>query len=231
MRIILKKIQQHMPLDEKEYAGLLDYIDELRWNSPESYLHFFYLYADNLACNYAVYMPRFRYGRDDFYDYLLQNPELVSHLSDQVRVVDTFPLHLHEYLLYKYGDYIKLESIQAIIQALLSRDSAVPLLLPSPRRKHPVYKYEDSNPYKEPGLKNHFERIGRYSFVSRIQSYRYLRGNKSAVNKIEVISPDCLGGIFTNKEKSIYYYIFLTEEDYPKAINACQVLNKSLYGK
>jgi len=219
-----------MPLDEKEYVKLSDYIDELRWNSPESYVRFFDLYADNLTQYYAVYLPRFRYGRDDFYDYILQNPEIISHLPDKILVTDTFPLYLHEYLLYKYGHYITLESIQAV-QAMLNRDSSAPLLLPSPRRKNPIYKYEDNNPYKEPGLKNHFERIGRYSFVSRIQSYRYLRGNKSAVNKIEVISPDCLGGIFTNKEKSIYYYIFLTEEDHPKAINACQILNKSLYGK
>lgn len=230
MRIILRKIQQHKPLAEQEYVEMCDYIDDLRWNSPESYLHFYHLYADNLARNYVTYLPRFRYGRDDFYDYLLQSPALVSDLPDQILVAEAFPLYLHEYLLYKYGSFIKRESIQAI-QALLNRDSAVPLLLPAPRQKNPIYKYEDSNQHKEPGLKNHFERIGRYSFVSRIQSYRYLRGNKSAVNKIEVISPDCLGGIFTNKEKSIYYYIFLTEENYPKAMNACQVLNRSLYGK
>ncbi len=230
MRIVLKKIQQQKPLDAKEYAALSDYVDELRWNSPESYLHFFNLYADHLARNYAIYLPQFRYGRDDFFDYLLQNPEIINHLPNQILVAETFPLYLHEYLLYKYGSIINLESILAL-QALLRRNSADPPLLPIPRQKNPVFKYEDSNPYKEAGLKNHFEKIGRYSFVSRIQSYRYLRGNKTAMDKIEVISPDCLGGIFTNKEKSIYYYIFLTEENYLKATNACQVLNSSLYGK
>lgn len=230
MRIILRKIQQQKPLDNGEYVALSDYADELRWNSPESYLHFYHLYADHLAVNYSIYLPRFRYGRDDFYDYLLQNPEKVNHLPNQILVLETFPLYLHEYLLYKYGNIINLESIQTL-QVVLSQNSSGPILLPIPRQKNPVYKYEDSNPYKEAGLKNHFERIGHYSFVSRIQSYRYLRGNKSAVEKIEVIAPDCLGGIFTNKEKSIYYYIFLTEENYAKAINACQVLNSSLFGK
>lgn len=230
MRIILLKIKQHKPLTDEEYARLGEYIDELRWNSPESYLHFYRLYANLLARDYTIYLPRFRYGRDDFYDYLLQNPEITENLPQQITVADAFPLYLHEYLLFKYGKEIKQETMMALLEAL-QQNSSVPLLLPSPRRKNPVYKYEDNNPYKEAGLKNHFERIGRYSFVSRIQSYRYLRGNKASANRIELISPDCLGGIFTNKEKSIYYYIFLTEEDEVKAINACQVLNRSIYGK
>lgn len=230
MRLIIKKIQQHKSLDNGELAALNEYIDGLRWNAPESYRYFYDSYADRLTCNYSIHLPRFRYDRDDFYDYLLQNPEILSNLPEQIQVVDTFPLYLHEYLLYKYGRIIYLESIQALYD-LLIHNNAGPLLLPAPRQRNPVFKYEENNPYKEPGLKNHFERIARYSFVSRIQSYRYLRGNKSAADKIEVISPDCLGGIFTNKEKSIYYYIFLTEENQSKAMNACQVLNRSLFGK
>jgi hypothetical protein len=109
-------------------------------------------------------------------------------------------------------------------------DNFSSLELPEPRQKVLVYKYETANPYKETGLKSHFDRIGRYSFVSRLQSIRYLRGSKASEDKIELISGDCLGGIFTNKEKSIYYYIFLTENNALKAKNACRVLNLALYG-
>lgn len=230
MRIILRKIQQQRPLNDEEYAALSEYTEELRWNSPDAYLHFYGLFADLLALNYSIYLPRFRYGRDDFYDYLLQNSESINTLPEQFQVVDFFPLYLHEYLLEKYGPLLKRETILSLREAL-HQHTADSLLLPVPRQRDPVYKYEDNNPYKELGLKNHFERIGRYSFVSRIQSYRYLRGNKASANKIELVSPDCLGGIFTNKEKSIYYYIYLTEDNEIKAINACRVLNRSLYGK
>ncbi len=230
MRVILRKLQQKRPLAEDEYAQLIDYAEELRWNYPESYLHFYNLYADLLHQDYNTYLPRFCYGRDDFYDYLLQNPDLVNSLQNNALAVETFPVHLHEYLLYTYGNQVSIASI-GYFQNLLTKDDSPGLPLPAPREKNAVYKYEAGNPYKEPGLKNHFEKIGRYTFVSRLQSYRYLRGNKSAADKLEVLSPDCLGGIFTNKEKSIYYYVFLTEENYEKAINACRVLNTSLYGR
>jgi len=230
MRIVLRKLQQKKPLSEEEYTRLIDYAEDLRWHYPESYGHFYTLYADLLQQDYNTNLPRFRYGRDDFYDYLLQRPELIQSLQNGPVALETFPAYLHEYLLDTYGSLVTMASIHAL-QSLLGNDTNTSLLLPAPRQRNPVYKYEDSNPYKEPGLKNHFEKIGRYTFVNRIQSYRYLRGNKSSVDRIEVLSPDCLGGIFTNKEKSIYYYIFLSETDQQKASNACQVLNTSLYGR
>lgn len=230
MKTIMQKIEQQRPLAPEEYAALHAYTEDLRWHDPIAYRAFYQSRAEDLACSYAVFLPRYSYGRDDFYDYLLQNPELAQNLTGQVQVTETFPLHLHEYLLDQYGNFIDAETLQIMQEALCAHFDALSKL-PAPRQKDPVYKYEDNNQYKEPGLKNHFERIGRYNFVTRIQSYRYLRGSKSVNDKIEVISPDCLGGIFTNKEKSIYYYIFLTEENESKAINACRVLNRSLYGK
>lgn len=226
----MRKVQQKKPLAEAEYAQLMNYAEGLRWNDAQSYQLFYDLYADLLFRDYDTYLPRFRYGRDDFYDYLLQRPELIQQLASGGLAIASFPAYLHDYLVYTYGDEVTFTSIEPW-HVLWAEDNNAQLVLPAPREKDPVYKYEDANPYKEPGLKSHFEKIGRYTFVSRIQSYRYLRGNKSNTDKIEVLSPDCLGGIFTNKEKSIYYYIFLTEANYPKAINACQVLNTSLYGK
>lgn len=104
-------------------------------------------------------------------------------------------------------------------------------LLPRPRETDLVYKYEEGNPYKEIGLSTHFERLGRFVFITRLQSYRYLTRNKASQDRIQYVSPDCLGGIFTNKEKSIYYYIFLTEPDQLKAQNAARLLNLTLYDK
>lgn len=230
MRVILRKLQQRKPLDEAEYTALIDYAEYLCWHDHQSYALFYDLYADFLHQDYHTYLPRFRYGRDDFYDYLLQRPELIHNLQNHSLPVESFPEYLHEYLFYAYGKLITKASMQSFL-ALVPVENNIGLALPAPRQKNAVYKYEDGNPYKEPGLKAHFEKIGRYTFVSRLQSYRYLRGNKSATDKIEVLSPDCLGGIFSNKEKSIYYYIFLTEADNQKASNACQILNTSFYGK
>lgn len=229
MRSILRKIQPKKELTETEYARLMAYAEELRINDAASYALFYDLYADLLFKDYNAWLPRFCYGRDDFYDFLRQNPQLVSELNKAGLPIESFPDYLHDYLNYTYGQVVNLPPINTW-PTFWTEDNN-DLDLPAPREKDPVYKYEEANPYKEPGLKQHFERIGRYNFVSRIQSYRYLRGNKSNVDKIEVLTPDCLGGIFTNKEKSIYYYIFLTEASYPKALNACRILNADIYGK
>jgi len=230
MKTILQKIEQLAPMAPEEYDALQVYTEDLRWHDPEAYRAFYQARAEDLARSYAFFLPRYSCGRDDFFDYLLQNPELAKNLAGSLQVADFFPPHLHAYLLDEYGSSIDVETLRHLQDALCAHFDAI-WQLPAPRQKDPVYKYEDNNQYKEPGLKNHFERIGGYSFVTRIQSYRYLRRSKSVNDKIEVISPDCLGGIFTNKEKSIYYYIFLTEENESKAINACRVLNRSLYGK
>jgi hypothetical protein len=230
MGTVLQKITQHMPLGENELTRLTAYAERLRIKSPESYRSFYDLYADILYRDYDLCLTRFRYGRDDFYDYLMQNPDFLNNPADPLLSLEDFPPFLQEYLRYSYGSTIDQTAIHAL-QALLGGATPVDSDLPAPRQRDVVYKYENGNSYKELGLKSHFEKIGRQSFVSRIQSYRYLRGNKSSTDKIEVLGPDYLGGIFTNKEKSIYYYIFLTESNYQKAVNACRLLNTHLYGR
>jgi hypothetical protein len=179
---------------------------------------------------YGHCLTPFRYGRDDFFDFLVQNPDFLENHPDSILTPDDFPAFLHEYLLFNYGQTINSQEIESL-QKLLAGSPQIEWGLPVPRQKEVVYKYEKGNSFKELGLKSHFEKIGRYDFVSRVQSYRYLRGNKSSTDKIEVLGPDYLGGIFTNKEKSIYYYIFLTESNYQKAVNACQLLNNEFYGR
>jgi hypothetical protein len=55
-----------------------------------------------------------------------------------------------------------------------------------------------------------------------------LTRNKAHADKIDFVGPDRLGGIFTNKQKSIYYYIYLTEQNEVKARNACRILHLAL---
>jgi len=230
IRIITEKIKRQTRLDEDELLMLIAYAQRLRRKSYELYRSFYNLYADSLYREYGHCLTPFRYGRDDFYDYLRQNPDFLINHPQPFLTLDDFPAFLHEYLLFSYGLTIAAQEVEALQKFLVSSPQ-VDWGLPASRQKEVVYKYEKGNSYKELGLKSHFEKIGRYDFVSRVQSYRYLRGNKSSTDKIEVLGPDYLGGIFTNKEKSIYYYIFLTESNYQKAVNACQMLNNELYGR
>lgn len=230
MRPILRKLYRRQALNNEEYSLLMNYAEDLRHSSPYSYGLFYERFAMLLFQDYYTYLPRFAYGSDDFYDFLLHNSDILEELRNNSLPVDMFPAHLHEYLRFTYGDDIEASSVLSRLESIKPDKSNI-LNLPEPRRKNVICKYEGANPYKEIGLKSHFDRIGRYSFVSRLQSVRYLRGNKAREDKIEVVSDDCLAGIFTNKEKSIYYYIFLTESDPAKAANACKVLNEALYGE
>lgn len=225
MRSLLKKIEHHHNLTEEEYRQLLEYIENLRRISPEAYLIFYDQYSTTLAQDYNTYIPRFSCGWEDFIDYLLTNPKQLDILSHTFLPVTAFPPELQPYLNYTFGPQVPSEAVQPLLQL----EPQILNLLPAPRPGRAVLKYESANPYKEPGLKTHFERLARYSFVTRLQSYRYLTRNKSSQEKIEYIAPDRLGGIFTNKQKSIYYYIFLTEVDEIKAQNACKVLNLTLF--
>lgn len=227
MRTILKKLERQQVLTGEEYQELMEYADELRLHSPESYLVFYDQFANHIYKEYSTYLPRFARGRDDFIDYLLTQPELVRELKHRPLPINIFPVKFHPYLLDTFKDELTSSDFPSLI--VLRADNNVINEMPAPRTREVVYKYEDANPYKEQGLKSHFERLGRYSFVSRLQSYRYLTRHKAVQDKIEVIAGDQLGGIFTNKEKSIYYYIFLTEADEMKASHACQVLNLVLY--
>jgi hypothetical protein len=230
IRNITDKINRQARLNDEELSKLIAYARRLRRKSYENYRSFYDTYDQILYREYGHCLPQFRYGRDDFYDYLVHNPDFLANHPQSLLGLEDFPSFLHEYLLFSYGQTINPLEIASLLE-LLAGNIQIDWSLPAPRQKEVIYKYEKGNSYKELGLKSHFEKIGRYDFVSRIQSYRYLRGNKSSTDKIEVLGPDYLGGIFTNKEKSIYYYIFLTESHYQKAVNACQLLNNDLYGR
>jgi len=229
MRSILRKLYHRQSLSEAEYTVLMAYVHDLQQNSPPSYQLFYQRFALILLRDYQTYLPRFACSSDDFFDYLLQTPELLKSLQTGPLPADSFPIYLHEYLASCFPDGM----VDILLPGLdlLANLEQEGMSLPVPRDKEVVYKYESANPYKEIGLKSHFERIGRYSFVSRLQSVRYLRGHKASEDKIDLVESDCLGGVFTNKEKSIYYYIYLTEADKIKAWNACQILNQALYAK
>lgn len=229
MRSILRKLYRGQDLNDEEYTSLTGYADELRANLPYSYQLFYERFAPILHRDYRVHLPRFYFGIDDVYDYLLSHPELIARLRTEPLDTALFPDHLHEYLLSDEGENALYTSLLPALEHMehgrLENNE-----VPRPRLTDAVVKFESGNPLKETGLKAHFDRLIAFPFVSRLQSVRYLRGTKASQDKIEVITGDCLGGIFTNKEKSIYYYIFLTEDERSKAENACRLLNRTLYG-
>jgi hypothetical protein len=216
-------------LTEREYQDLLQYIDALGDSSMESYRLFYNRYSEVLWQEYTVYIPKFKHGMDDLLNFLLYHPELMSQIQKTANCLKLFPLELHPYLSY----LLEQEQDWALIKKIsrsLSRSLSKRPQLPTARKGNAVLKYERGNPYKEIGLKPHFERLARYGFITRLQSYRYLQRGKASQDRISVLDAGRLGGIYTNKEKSIYYYIFLSETDMIKAENACLALNTALYG-
>lgn len=228
MRGILRKLNQGEELDGEEYGQLLSYADKLRAESPESYGVFYERYAGLLYRDYSTFIPRFGQGFDNLVNYLLQHPETLPFLESNPLPLQEFPQGLHPYLQYTFNPCDQSQALRAIITSLL-RAAPHRDMLPRPRQGQIVYKYEDDNPGKEIGLKNHFNRLECYSFITRLQTYRYLTRNKARADKFEYIDANLLGGIFTNKEKSIYYLVFLSEKDKIKAENACRVLNIAFY--
>lgn len=230
MRVLLRKLEQNQPLKESEYEQLLAYIEQIQSSSPETYALFCRQYRQALLKDHSHYLPLFPAGRDELSEFLIRFPQAVEEIGSIPASLSAFPANLHPYLLYMA------QTSAAVLQDLTTYTvkaqeiSGTSVSLPQPRQGEVVYKFEDSNPFKEMGLKAHFDRLSRFSFITRLQSYRYLTGSKAARDRIETVDGQCLGGIFTNKEKSIYYYIFLSEDDLSKAQLACQVLNTALYG-
>jgi hypothetical protein len=228
MRKILRKLEQNIPLQDQEYEQLMDYIDQLRQSAPESYALFCQQYGVILYEHYSTYLPRFPAGMDELIEYLVRNPSAGKAIGALPASLSVFPPALHPYLMYMlHHDPLALQSLEIPEAIALSGNSSS---LPEPRKQPVVCKFEDANINKETGLRAHFDRLSRFTFVSRLQSYRYLTRHKAAHDRIEVVNGQCLGGIFTNKEKSIYYYIFLTEDNLDKAHLACQTINSALYG-
>jgi len=227
MRKLLRKLEYNHSLSEEEYEQVMDYIDWLRQNTPESYLLFCQQYGGILYQQYSTYLPPYPAGMDQLIEYLVRNSWAYKEIAALPATLSSFPRALHPYLLYMlHHDPRSLQSIN--IPDVAAADDTCSL--PEPRKQPAVLKFEAANSNKEPGLKAHFERLSRFTFISRLQSYRYLTKHKAAQDRIEVVDGQCLAGIFTNKEKSIYYYIFLTEDNLAKAQLACQTLNTALYG-
>ena len=229
MRAVLRRLYRRQILNEEEMDRLRHYAEGLRSTSLPSYELFYERYAPILHRDYHLHLPRSNYGADDLYDFLLAHPALIDHLRTQPPDLAMFPVYLHDQLGTAQGLDVLYTTILPALEYIQSETGAAEEL-PRPRLAELVVKFESGNPLKETGLKTHFSRLGGYSFISRLQSVRYLRGTKASQDRVEVISGDCLGGIFTNKEKSIYYYIYLTENDPGKASQACRVLNRDLYG-
>lgn len=228
MRAIFNKLERCQVLNEDEYIKLMEYANELRGDSPDSYALFYKRYASLLYRDYSIFLPRFSCGIDDLLDFLLNKPEVSVNLGKAPINLGLFPEHLHAYIQHLLNHSTAHPGMADLLQ--LIKPHNLPLgQVPVPRQKPLVCKFEDANPYKEIGLKQHFDRLGRYSFITRLQSYRYLSRNKASKDRFEYIAPDQLGGIFSNKQKSIYYYIFLSENDRIKAENACQFLNSVFY--
>ncbi|KUG03055.1 hypothetical protein ASZ90_019598 [hydrocarbon metagenome] len=230
MRSILRKLDKRQILSELEYKQLLHYIDNLFDSSLESYDLFYARYASILWQDYSVYIPHFKYDIDDLINHLFYHPELFDTIDKTPDLFKLFPAELHSYVAHNLNRENSQDLLTRLIQSLPG-SPLTPRELPAARSGEVVFKYEDGNPYKEIGLKSHFERLAKYQFITRLQSYRYLTRSKASQEKIDVLADDKLGGIYTNKEKSIYYYIFLNERDIIKAKNACSVLNIALYGK
>lgn len=217
MRNILRKLDRQQPLTDEESQLFMEYIQKLSWESPESW--------QLLYNRYRVAFPRQNPAAlDDFIYFLCTNPELRDQWEGNTLL---FPRSLQPFLLFLQSSAD--HGFKSWLKNLL-RESK-PEELPASREKDIVIKYEAANPYKESGIKAHFDRLSRYPFISRLLTYRYLSGSKAVKDRIEYLQPDQLGGIFTNKEKSIYYYIYLTEADENKARYACSFLNKIFYEK
>lgn len=229
MRGILRKLDQGQKLGKDEYQRLMEYIEELRDKSPESYMLFYERYALLLYQDYSTYLPRFAQGIDHLLNLLMEKPELLPKLKEHQLAMELFPPELHPYLQYSFTQPADSLSL-SILFNFLDNNQELVNQLPAARKNEVVCKFEEGNPYKEVGLKAHFDRLSRYSFITRLQSYRYLSAGKAVSDRIEFVAADRLGGIFTNREKSIYYFIFLSEANEIKARNACSLLNMVFYG-
>lgn len=230
MRKIIRKLDKKEVLTTDEYELLQSYLDNLSQVSFDSYEIFYSRYASLLWSEYNLYISRFKYDIDDFLNYLIYHPELISQAKRSVNIENLFPPQFQPYLEYLHANG-NLSELLGLIGNNLNRGTAHQEILPQARVNNVVLKYENDNPYKEIGLKAHFGRLCKYQFITRLQSYRYLTRNKAKEDGINALAGDKLSGIFTNKYKSIYYYIFLTENDDFKAQAAAAILNLALYGR
>lgn len=229
MRAILKKLERLQELSETDYSALMEYIQKLRTDSIPSYRLFYQRYAVLLYQNYNTYLPAFDYNLNDIINLFGEHPELLSCIKKGPLEWQAFPVQYQKVARACLENPINRPFFFELVNHLAKRPQST-MQLPKPRQNDVVFIYEDNNPYKEQGLKAHFERLSRYAFITRLQSIRYLNRNKARQDRLEVFKPDRLGGIFTNKYRSVYYYAYLTEAVEAKAQEACLLLNLAFYG-
>ncbi len=229
MRAILKKLLRQQELCQDEYKNLMDYIRHLQVHSSFSYQVFHRRYSRVLHEQYATYLPEFEYTLGDVISLLAREPELLIYAQQRPVQWQYFPTPYQPFL--KACSEMQAEGrlFYEIVDQMAMKPERLNEL-PPPHDGEVVMLFEDRNPFKEPGLKAHFDRLSRFSFITRLQSIRYLTVHKAKQDRIEVVAADRLGGIFTNKEKSIYFYIYLTESNWAKAGEACRLMNLALYG-
>jgi len=230
MRAIIKKLANHQELNTEEYQNLMGYIQHLRVHSLPSYQVFYQRYAGVLYKQYSTYLPEFEYTLGDVISLLVEQPELLSFALQRPVQWQYFPPAYRPYLQTCAQNRLKGQLFYEVVKQMADKPENL-ASLPRPRDAEVAMLFEDQNPFKERGLKAHFDRLSRFTFITRLQSVRYLTQHKAKQDRVEVLAPDRLGGIFTNKEKSIYYYIYLTESIEVKARKACALINLALYGQ
>jgi len=229
MRAILRKIAGHVTLDAGEYERLLNYIEELRAGEGNSYRVFYENYGAILERDYGVYLSRFPVDRADLVEFIMANPATAAALQRGRLPLSSFPPRFRDYLRAEYGEFLEPERLRDILD-WVSRGRVAEGGLPRAREGEPVLVYEAGNANKEWGLKQHFTRLARYPFITRLATVRYLTRNKAKIDRFKVQGDDLLAGIYTNREKSFYFLVYLTEAVPFKTENACRLLNLVFYG-
>ncbi len=229
MRAVLKKLDRLEDLDTGDYGLLMEYIQALRSNSVPSYQLFYQRYAQLLYHHYDTYLPAFDYDLNDIITLFSRHPKLLAAVQGSSLEWRAFPVQYQKVVRSFLEHPLNRRFFFELLRHLAIRPQ-LPKELPKARQGEAVFIFEDNNPYKEQGLKAHFDRLSRFEFVTRLQSIRYLNRGKAKQDRLEVLKPDCLGGIFTNKHKSIYYHLYLTEAVLYKAQQACVLINLACYG-
>ncbi len=105
---------------------------------------------------------------------------------------------------------------------LLPRDNGI-----SPENKK--IQHEDQNLGKHPGLQQYLERIRKKSYVTRIQTVRYLPQKPTQTRfRADSASPDRLKGSFWDGTVAVEFLVYLSEEDARKAQAAAADLTEEM---
>ncbi len=228
MRAILKKIKTLSALDPSEFAALVAYIEHLGQTSLASYSLFYSEYSSKLIKQYNLRIPKYYFGADEIVNYCVQN--IANLTAAKNMALHSFPFpHSYSSFIEQICSQEQNDFVVADLLNMFAIDPEENNIYPSPRQTDIVKIFEDGNAKKETGLDFHFKRLQNYSFISRIQTIKYLQKHKATKDCFKTNAPDKIRGIYTNNQKSVYYLVYLTEADPKKAANACRLLNRMFY--